>query len=113
MVRRLLGVGASGFLLAGAGLAYGQFNGELRLGYSGAMGTAYELVLANEGPSDRVVQTFRVKPPLGQSVIYKTTEDILIRYENRQPTLPGGAMFLSLPRNSKSWTGLSSPQIRS
>ncbi|WP_435626335.1 hypothetical protein [Candidatus Ferrigenium straubiae] len=46
--------------------------------------------MTNVGPSDRVIEKFRVKPPLGQQVIYKITQDIYAKFENGKVVLPGG-----------------------
>lgn len=81
---------ASGFLLAATSTSFDYINGELQLSYSQALGSAYELVIANTGPSDRVIEKFRVKPPLGQQVIYKITQDIYANVENGKVILPGG-----------------------
>lgn len=85
-----LWLGASGFLLAATGASFDYINGELQLSYSQALGSAYELVMSNTGPSDRVIEKFRVKPPHGQQVIYKITQDIYANVENGQVILPGG-----------------------
>ncbi|MEN3813553.1 hypothetical protein ABH309_00980 [Chromobacterium piscinae] len=84
-----LWLGASGFLLAAAGALFDYINGELQLSYSQALGSAYELVMTNTGPSDRVIEKFRVKPPLGQQVMYKITQDIYANVENGKVILPG------------------------
>lgn len=88
--RLWLWLGASGFLVAVAGAAFDYVNGELQLSYSQSLGSAYELVMTNVGPSDRVIEKFRVKPPIGQQVIYKITEDIPAKFENGAVILPGG-----------------------
>jgi hypothetical protein len=85
-----LWLGASGFLLAATGASFDYINGELQLSYSQALGSAYELVMSNNGPSDRVIEKFRVKPPLGQQVIYKITQDIYANVENSNVIIPGG-----------------------
>lgn len=85
-----LWLGASGFLLAATGASFDYINGELQLSYSQALGSAYELVMSNTGPSDRVIEEFRVKPPLGQQVIYKITQDVYANVENGEVVLPGG-----------------------
>ena len=92
-VKRLwlwLGVGISGCLVAATGTLFDYINGDLQLSYSQALGSAYELVMSNTGPSDRMIEKFRVKPPLGQQVIYRITEDIYANFENGKVMLPGG-----------------------
>lgn len=88
--RLWLWLGTSGFLVAVTGASFDYFNGELQLSYSQALGSAYELVMSNTGPLDRVIEKFRVKPPLGQQVIYKITQDIYANVENDKVILPGG-----------------------
>jgi hypothetical protein len=88
--RLWLWLGGSGFLLAATGASFDYIHGELQLSYSQALGSAYELVISNTGPSDRVIEKFRVKPPLGQQVIYKITQDIYANVENGKVILPGG-----------------------
>lgn len=85
-----LWLGASGFLLAGVSAIYDYINGELQVSYSQPLGSAYELVISNTGSSDRVIERFRVKPPLDQEVIYKVTQDIYADVENGRIVLPGG-----------------------
>ncbi|MDE1714922.1 hypothetical protein PWG14_20755 (plasmid) [Chromobacterium amazonense] len=88
--RLWLWFGASGFLLAATATSFEYINGELQLSYSQPLGSAYELIISNTGPSDRIIQKFRVNPPLGQQVIYKVTQDIYANIENGKITLPDG-----------------------
>lgn len=47
--------------------------------------------MTNTGPTDRVIDKFRVKPPLGQQVMYKVTQDIVATLKNGKVSIPGGA----------------------
>lgn len=64
------------------------FGREIRLEYSKSLSSGYEFVLKNDGPSDQEIQSFRMKPPNKQSVIYETDRDILVPYKDGKVLLP-------------------------
>lgn len=81
----------SGILLALLGTAYQHYFGNVSLEFIQAAGRGYEFAIKNDTPSDRSVKTFRVDPPRAQKVIYKVSEDVVAKVNDRgQVTLPGG-----------------------
>lgn len=64
------------------------FGREIRLEYSKSLSSGYEFVLKNDGPSDQEVQSFRMKAPNKQSVVYETDRDIVAPYKDGKILLP-------------------------
>jgi len=84
----------SGFVFGMANAGYDYIMGDLSLAYSKPIGQGYELIMANDGPFERVIDTFRVTFPPGQQVIYTVTQDTPMPFENGKVTMPGGPTWV-------------------
>lgn len=81
----------SGILLAMLTVAYQYQSGDVSLEFVQASGRAYEFQLKNDTPLDRMVKTFRVKPPPAQKIVYRIIEDIYANIDDQgRVSLPGG-----------------------
>lgn len=89
--RAVLWLGSAGFLTFVFAYLVDYLGRDVRLDYSQALESGYEFVIRNDGPSDQLIKSFRLKPPVHQDIIYKTTEDVrAIQNPDGTVTLPGG-----------------------
>lgn len=86
-----LWLGSAGFLAIAFGYITDYLGRDVRLEFSQSLSSGYEFVLRNDGPSDQLIQSFRMKPLDKQKVIYTATEDVYAtRNADGMVTLPGG-----------------------
>jgi hypothetical protein len=81
------------FVVAGIALVYSYMSGGVQVEFSRSLESGYEFSIRNDGPSDQLIERFRIVSPTtpwGQFLLARTTKEVVATVDNGNVVLPGG-----------------------